>query len=80
MSVLFFYIMPRFVIAFLSRSKCLFISWQSLSTVILEPNITVSTFSLSNCEVMGLDAMVCFSNVEFASQFSHMGGLKEQIK
>ena len=31
--------LSRFVIAFLPRSKSLFISWlQSLSTVILEPN------------------------------------------
>ena len=52
------------VIAFLSRSKCLLISWlQSPSTVILEPkkikSLTVSIVSPSIChEVMGLDAMV----------------------
>ena len=34
--------LSRFVIAFLPRSKCLLISWlQSLSTVILEPKITL---------------------------------------
>ena len=51
--------LSRFVIAFLSRSKCLLISWlQSLSTVILEPktikSVTVSVVSPSIChEVMG---------------------------
>ena len=58
----FFYIMSRFVIVFLSRIQRLFILWQSPSTVILEPkkikSLTVSTFSLSNCEVMGPDSMV----------------------
>ena len=44
----------RFVIAFLSRSKHLLISWlQSLSTAILEPkkikSVTVSIFSSSVC-------------------------------
>ena len=54
----------RFVIAFLLKSKCLFISClQSLSAVILEPKqikyATVSTFSASIChEVMELDAMI----------------------
>ena len=63
MSVLF-NMLSRFFIAFLQRSKHLFISWlQSLSTVILEPkkikSVSVSTFSPSIChEVMGLDAMV----------------------
>ena len=55
---LFFYILARFVIAFLPRSKHLLISWlQSPSTVILEPkkvkSVTASTLSLSICpEVM----------------------------
>ena len=55
--------LSRFVIAFLSRSKCRLISWkQSLSTVILEPkeikSATVSFYSPSICrDVMGLDAM-----------------------
>ena len=56
--------LPRFVIAFLPRSKCLLISWlQSLSTVTLElkkiKSVTVFIFSPSVCqEVMGLDAMI----------------------
>ena len=53
--------LSRFVIAFLSRSNCLLISWlQSLSAVILEPkkmkSVTVSIVSLSiSHEVMGPD-------------------------
>ena len=53
--------LSRFVIAFLSRSERLLISWlQSLSIVILEPkkvkSVTVSIVSPSIChEVMGLD-------------------------
>ena len=60
---LLFNILPRFVIAFLPRSKCLLISWlQSLSAVILKSkkikSVTVSTVSPSICHVvMGLDAM-----------------------
>ena len=52
--------LSRFVIAFLPRSKYLFISWlRPLSTVILEPkkikSVTTATFSSSIChEVMGL--------------------------
>ena len=52
------------VIAFLTRSKHLLISWlQSLSAVILEPkkikSVTVFIVSPSIChEVMGLDAMM----------------------
>ena len=63
MSVLF-NMVSRFVIAFLSRSKCLLISWlQSPYTVILEPpkikSLTVSIVSPSIChEVMGPDAMI----------------------
>ena len=54
----------RLVIAFLSRSKRLLISWlQSPSAVILESpkikSLTASTVSPSIChEVMGLDAMI----------------------
>ena len=61
---LLFNMLSRFVIAFLSRSKRLLISWlQSPSAVILEPrkikSATVSTVSLSIChEVMGPDAMI----------------------
>ena len=59
---LFFKTLSRFVIAFLLRSKCLFISWLQ-STVILEPkkikSVTVVIVSPSLChEVMGLDAMI----------------------
>ena len=56
--------LSRFVIAFLPRSKCLFISWlQSPSSVILEPkkmkSVTLHVFYPSIChEVMGLDAMI----------------------
>ena len=68
---LLFNILSRFVIAFLPRSECLLISWlQSLSTLILEPkkikSVTISIVSPSIChEVIGLDAMICFLNVEF---------------
>ena len=61
---LLFNMLSRLVIVFLSRSKCLLISWlQSPTTVILEPpkikSITVSTVSPSIChEVMGPDAMI----------------------
>ena len=61
---LLFNMLSRFVIAFLSRSKHLLISWlQSLSTVILEPKKinsgTVSIVSPCIChEVMGPDAMI----------------------
>ena len=61
---LLFNTLPRFVIAFLPRSKCLLISWpQSPYAVILEPkkikSVTVSIVSPSIChEVMGLDAIV----------------------
>ena len=53
--------LSRFVIAFLSWSKRLLISWlQSPSAVILEPKkIKSVTVSPSIChEVMGLDAMI----------------------
>ena len=61
---LLFNMLSRLVIAFLSRSKCLLISWlQSLSAVTLEPrkikSDTVSTVSPSiSHEVMGLDATI----------------------
>ena len=49
---LLFNTLSRFVIVFLPRSKCLFISWlQSPCTVILEPkkikSVTAATFSSS---------------------------------
>ena len=61
---LLFNMLPRFVIAFLPRSKCLLISWlQSPSAVILEPkkikSVTVSVVSPSICHgVMGPDAVI----------------------
>ena len=70
-AVLLFNILSRFVIAFLSKSKCLLISWlQSPSAVILErkkiKSLTVFIVSPSiSHEVMGLDASLSFLNVEF---------------
>ena len=67
---LLFNVLPRFAIAFLTRSKCLLISWlQSPSAVILEPkkikSVTVSIVSSYIChELRGLNAMI-FLNVEF---------------
>ena len=61
---LLFNTLSRFLMAFLSRSKHLLISWlYSLSTVILEPkkikSLAVSIVFPSIChEVMGLDAMI----------------------
>ena len=61
---LLFNMLSRWVIAFLSRSKRLLISWlQSPSAMILKPkkikSLTVSIVSPSIChEVMGLDAMI----------------------
>ena len=61
---LLFYMLSRFVIAFLPRSKCLIIPWlQSPFAVILEPkkikSVTVSIVSPSICyEVIGSDAMI----------------------
>ena len=61
---LLFNMLSRLIIAFLLRSKCLFISWlQSPSAVILEPkkmkSVTVSIVSPFIChEVMGPDAMI----------------------
>ena len=68
---LLFNMLFRFIIAFLSRRKCLLISaLQPLSTVILEfkkiKSVTVSILSPSICqEVMGLGAIISFLNVEF---------------
>ena len=61
---LLFNMLARLVLAFLSRSKHLLISWlQSQSAVILEPkeikSVTVSIVSPCIChEVMGPDAMI----------------------
>ena len=73
-------VLSRLVIAFLPRSKCLFISWlQSPSTVILEPrkikSVTVSTVSPSIChEVMGSDTMIFifWLLLLLLSRFSHV--------
>ena len=68
---------PRFVIAFLSRSKCLLISWlQSPSAEILEPkkikSLTVSIFSPTICHrVMGPNTMILvYSVLYFKPSFS----------
>ena len=61
-----FNMLSRLVIAFLSRSKRLLISWlQSPSAVVFQPkkikSVTVFIFSASIChEVMGPDAMILF--------------------
>ena len=69
--------LSSFVIAFLPRSKRLFISWlQTLSVVILEPkkikSASVSTFSPSIChEVIGPDAMILVFECWVLSQLFH---------
>ena len=61
---LLFNMLSRLVIVFLSRSKCLLISWlQASFPVMLEPrkikSVIVSTFSPSIChKVMGPDARI----------------------
>ena len=77
MMSLLFNELSRFVIACLSRSKHLFISWrQSPLAVILEPkkmkSVTISMFSPSICcEVMGLNAMILvFWMLSFKPGFS----------
>ena len=74
---LFLNTLSRFVIAFLSRRKCLLISWlRSLSTVILElkkiKSVTVSISPPCVCHgVMGLDAMTfVFWRLSFKPAFS----------
>ena len=74
---LLFNMLPRLVIAFLPRSKCLLISWlQSPSAVILEPpkmkSFTVFIISPSIChEVMWLDAMILVFWMQALSQLFH---------
>ena len=64
---LLFNTLSWFVIVFLARRKCLWISWlQSSSSMVLEPrktkSVSVSTFSPSIYhEVMGPDAMIFIS-------------------
>ena len=72
-----FNFLPRFVIVFLPRSKCLLISWlQSPSAVILEPkkikSVTVSIVSPSIFhEVMRPDAKILvFWKLSFKTAFS----------
>ena len=66
MSLLFFNMLSRLVLAFLPRSKHLLISWLQLpSTVILKhkkiKSVTASTFPPSIChDVIGPDAMTFF--------------------
>ena len=74
---LLFNILPKFVIAFLLRSKHLLISWlQSPSALILERkernSVTVSTFSPSIChEMMALSAVIlAFWMLSFKPAFS----------
>ena len=74
---LLFYMLSRFVIAFLQRSKCLLISClRSQYTVILEPkkikSVTVSIFSPSTWhKVIGLDAVILvFWMLSFKPAFS----------
>ena len=68
---LLFNMLSRLVIAFLSRSKRLLISWlQSPTPVIWErkkiKSVTISIISSSIChEVMGPDVMISVLNVEF---------------
>ena len=74
---LLFNTLPRFVTAFLPRSKRLLISWLQLSsTVILEPkkikSVTVSILSPSIChEVMGPDVMILVFWSWLLSQLFH---------
>ena len=72
---LLFNILSRLVIAFLTRSKCLLISWlQSPSAVILKPTKIVCHYfhCFPICqEVMGLDAMVLVSECCVLSQLIH---------
>ena len=74
---LFFNMLSRLIITFLSRSKCLLISWlQSPSAVNSEPqkikSVSVSIVSPSIChEVMGPDATILvFWMLSFKSTFS----------
>ena len=56
---LFFNMLSRFVIAFLSSSKCLLTSWlQSLSALILEPMKICHCFHVSPICHEGLEAMI----------------------
>ena len=75
---LLFYMLSRWVISFLPRSKCLLISWlQSPSAVILEPKkikyVAVSTVSPSIChEVTGPDTMIISPNGQYQNQMDYI--------
>ena len=75
---LIFNMLSKFVIAFLPVSKCLLIVWlHSPTPVILEPknikSVGVSIVSPSIClEVMKPNAMICFLNIDFLNQNSHL--------
>ena len=74
---LLFNILPRFVIAFLPRSKHLLVSWlQSPSAVILEPlkikSVTVSIVSLSVChETVGPEGISRSRRIETTIQVAN---------
>ena len=75
--ILLFNMLFRLIVAFLPRSKCLWISWlQSPSAVILDlpkiKSLTIFTISRSIChEVMGADAMILvFQILSFKPAFS----------
>ena len=80
--------LSRFVIAFLSRSKRLLISWlQSPSAVILEPkkrkSVTVSIVFPSIChEVMGLDDQQRMRRLDSItnSMDMNLGELQEMVR
>ena len=86
---LLFNILSRLVITFLSRSKCLLISWlKSPSAVILEPrppqikSVTVSFHCFpSIChEVMGPDAMILvFWMLSFKPTFQNVSPLTQTV-
>ena len=80
---LLFNTLSRFGIPFLSRNKCLLISWlQAPSAVILEPkkikSATASTFFPYIChEVMGPDTMILvFLLLNFKPAIFHKASLK----
>ena len=71
---LLFNMLSRFVIAFLTKSKRLLISWlQSWSTMMMETkkikSVTVSSFSLSICHEVMRWHEISFLNVEFQQVF-----------
>ena len=74
--------LPRLVIPFLPRSKCLLISWlQSPSAVILEPpkikSVTVSTVSPSICHEV---IMRNINNLRYADDTTLMAESEEELK